>query len=303
MGMFVPTSVKRPHWVLLGRVGPLKRPGVQQHTVHGKRLISFVDDRAELQVMDEACPHRGASLAGGTVQDASVECPYHRLACSSATHPARSYDYAAIQGLVWLDYAKDLITQHVMPPYYPEFSSKEYRTFGYSRTLDVNPVLYLENLLDWVHAETVHGVKTKPIVTVSRTGPDGSATLAYDTPLGPLTVENEYRVPFTASLRFRFGDSTVMLVMFSLQPTSRSSTRLHVHIARSIAQWPAADWLFRVVTEAPVWADERLVGSIDPSGWPRNFLNSSDELAVAYREAMGRHYPDALAYFIYSNSA
>jgi phenylpropionate dioxygenase-like ring-hydroxylating dioxygenase large terminal subunit len=45
--------------------------------VLGERLVVFRDSRGELGLLDEACPHRGVSLALGRVEDGGIRCLYH----------------------------------------------------------------------------------------------------------------------------------------------------------------------------------------------------------------------------------
>lgn len=293
---FTPASLKRQHWVLLGREAALKRPGVFQHTVYGRGLVSFLDTAGELHVLDEACPHRGASLACGAVRDRAIVCPYHGRAFGAHSSPDRAYDYAALQGLVWVDYAKGLLTQHTMPPYVPELSSPEFRVHGHSAALDANAVVVLECLLDWSHPAL--GPAAPAVTALS---PDAArATRAYDTPHGPLVVETESRAPLTAVLRFSLDGAPLLVVLVSLLPSGPGRCTAHVHAARSIRPGPAADWLFRTVNGAPdVGALERVAAAVDPVAWSRNRLaGPDDEPIAAYREAMRGLHPDVLAYFV-----
>lgn len=283
--MLKPVSVKRPHWVLLCRRDALQAPRtVKRHDVYGAGIVAYTDEAAELHVVEEACPHRGASLAGGTVRDKCVVCPYHGMAWGPHTSPDHAYDHAALQGLVWVDLAKDLCTQHVMPPYYPEFSSPAFRTFGYSRTLEhVNPLVLLEHLLDWRMGEgRVH---------VDRAGPDGLASYEH----GGVRVDVAYHVPFTASLRFVLdGGRVLAVVMYSVLPASASRVSLHVQVARADADATAE--VTKIIDDAVARGDETAVGSVDARQWARNRV--TDPLALAYRDAMRRFFPEVVAYCV-----
>lgn len=292
MQPLTPVSVKRPHWVLLCRREALARPlTIKRHDVYGAGVVSYTDDAGEMHVIEEACPHRGASLAGGTVRDSCVVCPYHGLAFGAMTTPARAYDYAALQGLVWVDVAKDLCTQHVMPPYYPEFSTREFRTFGYSRVLEgVNPLVLLEHLVDW----RLPGVV--PHVRIDRAGPDARARHTYDIPEGTLAVDVAYHVPFTASLRFLLDGVPLALVMYSVLPSSPSRVCLHVHVARASQADAAPDTIARAIDDATARGDEAVLRTVDARQWDRNLV--TDELTCAYREAMRRFFPEVVAYCV-----
>ncbi|MGW5151498.1 Rieske 2Fe-2S domain-containing protein [Rhodococcus koreensis] len=43
----------------------------------GENFVAFRDTNGEVGVLDEACPHRGASLALGRVEDCGIRCLYH----------------------------------------------------------------------------------------------------------------------------------------------------------------------------------------------------------------------------------
>lgn len=43
----------------------------------GENLVLFRDERGELALVQESCPHRGASLRYGFVEDRGIRCPYH----------------------------------------------------------------------------------------------------------------------------------------------------------------------------------------------------------------------------------
>ncbi len=44
--------------------------------VHGK-LIAVFRHEGEIYAIDDMCPHMGASLAGGHVENGTVTCPWH----------------------------------------------------------------------------------------------------------------------------------------------------------------------------------------------------------------------------------
>lgn len=318
----VPVSVKRPHWVLLGFDASLARGGgVAGASVHDTKLAVYrtaptapstageAVDAGELRVALDACPHRGASLSrGGSVRGACAVCPYHSRAVGMRTHPDRFFQYAVQDGLVWLDYASDLCTQHHGPPAYPEHAANAgMRTFEYTKVLRVNPVLMAENTLDWQHLASVHRVhfiEGAPRVTVRSTGAHGLAEYAYQSPVFDLTIDNEYHVPFTTSLRFRFRNRATgeelppLLLWFSMAPVDRERTALHLRVSRGVLRSPLADWVFRLIDELPLLEDAWVVGGVDAGQWSRNRLDAGDEFVAAYRRAMADNFPEVLAWYV-----
>jgi phenylpropionate dioxygenase-like ring-hydroxylating dioxygenase large terminal subunit len=304
------TSVKTPHWVLLGFEDRLarRRESVTKVRVHDTDLAVFRDSNDSLQVALDACPHRGASLSsGGTVRGECVVCPYHARSVGRRGHRERFFDHVTKDGLVWLDYASGMLTQGQGPASYPEHADPAMRTFGYTKVLDVNPVLMTENTLDWQHLATVHRVhfiKGAPRVTIRENGLRGRAEYAYQSDLFDLVIDNEYHAPFTTSLRFRFTDRRTgrplapLLLWFSVSPMSRDKVALHLRVSRGVLRSPLADWLFRLIDELPLAEDAWVVANTDASAWSTNALDSGDTFVAGYRKAMRDFFPEVLDWYV-----
>ncbi|MFT6878915.1 MAG: phthalate 4,5-dioxygenase oxygenase subunit, partial [Granulosicoccus sp.] len=46
-------------------------------TLLGERLVLFRDSEGELGLIDRTCPHRGADLCYGRLEDNGLRCPFH----------------------------------------------------------------------------------------------------------------------------------------------------------------------------------------------------------------------------------
>jgi phenylpropionate dioxygenase-like ring-hydroxylating dioxygenase large terminal subunit len=55
---------------------PEKRP-VLPVTLGGRRLVLFRDEDGELGLIGRNCPHRGADLCYGRLEDNGLRCPFH----------------------------------------------------------------------------------------------------------------------------------------------------------------------------------------------------------------------------------
>ena len=51
--------------------------GEGKTVVVGKKLIALFCTHGEYQAIDDCCPHMGASLSGGYIEDGIVTCPWH----------------------------------------------------------------------------------------------------------------------------------------------------------------------------------------------------------------------------------
>lgn len=279
-----PTSVKRPHWVLLGFDKQLRAPGATSHTVLGKKVVTYRGVKDELLVVEEACPHRGASLATGTVRDSCLTCSFHGLDIGVHTHPHLFYEYAALQGFVWLDAAKDLITQHFMPPYFPDLTTAK-QGCVFSKTIEANALVYMESLLDG----------PGPLV---RMGPDGKTERVVETRAGPMRVEIQYHVPLVVHVRYTLQGKTAEAVV-GLLPQSHTRTLAHVHMARTYAD-PSTSALLLHSLRRDLFGKATAVGSVDAASWGKGTLGPRDALVAEYRDAMRRLYPDMLAYLTHA---
>ena len=77
----------------------------------GNKLIAVFRDRGQVFAIDDTCPHMGASLSGGYLEQGIVTCPWHHwqfdltTGVSTHTRHARVRRYAAEvrDGVVWVE--------------------------------------------------------------------------------------------------------------------------------------------------------------------------------------------------------
>lgn len=53
------------------------KSGEGKTVVVGNKLIAIFREGDTFQAIDDACPHMGASLSGGHLEDGIVTCPWH----------------------------------------------------------------------------------------------------------------------------------------------------------------------------------------------------------------------------------
>lgn len=63
-------------YTTVARVGEIPEGSGRTYTVQG-RMVAVFNQQGEYLAIDDLCPHMGASLAGGYVEDGVVSCPWH----------------------------------------------------------------------------------------------------------------------------------------------------------------------------------------------------------------------------------
>lgn len=53
------------------------REGEGKTVIVGNKLVAVFLNNGQLSAIDDSCPHMGASLSGGYVEDGIVTCPWH----------------------------------------------------------------------------------------------------------------------------------------------------------------------------------------------------------------------------------
>lgn len=106
------SSVNRSHdrWTALCSVSDLGENGGQYVALNGHGLAVFRLACGTVRVLDDICPHAGASLSGGHVSDGCVVCPWHGWPFDvhqghCPDNPAvkvKSYDVRVISDRVWI---------------------------------------------------------------------------------------------------------------------------------------------------------------------------------------------------------
>jgi nitrite reductase (NADH) small subunit len=91
-------------WIQVADAASLP-PGAGRTVAAGTARVALFNDAGEFLALDDACPHQGGSLGGGTVHQGRVICPLHSWVfelrsgrcprdthAPVATHPARCRD-------------------------------------------------------------------------------------------------------------------------------------------------------------------------------------------------------------------
>jgi phenylpropionate dioxygenase-like ring-hydroxylating dioxygenase large terminal subunit len=157
------------HWYPVLESGELRRKPLGARRL-GLDLVFWRDASGAAVVQQDRCPHLGAALSRGTVQDGCLTCPFHGMQfdgsgrCrhvpsmgSTATPPevlrARTFPAREAHGFIWLWWGEAAPAAHV--PFFDDL--REGWTWNTTRvTWPVNCSRAIENQLDVAHLAFVH---------------------------------------------------------------------------------------------------------------------------------------------------
>ncbi|WP_370208438.1 Rieske 2Fe-2S domain-containing protein [Pararhodobacter marinus] len=73
-----PADTATDGWIRIADSADLDRPRpLIPVTLQGRRLVLFRDEEGQLGLIGRHCPHRGADLCYGRLEDNGLRCPFH----------------------------------------------------------------------------------------------------------------------------------------------------------------------------------------------------------------------------------
>lgn len=143
--------------------------GPRAVTLLGEDLVAWRDDQGRARVFVDRCPHRGARLSLGSVQDGRLACPYHGWQfegsgrCSRmpaqpgfeppASHAARSVEACEAHGLVW---ARLQAGSAALPDFAAAADTRLRQVLCGPYDVATSAPRIVENFLDQAHFPFVH---------------------------------------------------------------------------------------------------------------------------------------------------
>lgn len=181
----------RRYWHPVATVPDLDNEPVLAVKILGENLALYRNDQGELGLVAERCPHRGASLAYGIPEDDGIRCPYHGWKFSRVgrcleqpSEPDNStfkyrvqipaYPVQEMGGLIWAYLGPE--PAPLLPRYDLFVRDDLDRQIGITR-LPVNWLQIMENSMDPVHLEYLHGILTN--YTLKRQGKPAAAKIRH----------------------------------------------------------------------------------------------------------------------------
>src|SRR5262245_9731642 len=189
----------RRYWYPVAVTGDLEEPPVRRVRLLGEDLVLFRDGSGRLGLVDEACPHRRASLAYGVCEPDGLRCAYHgwlfgrdgRCLEQPAEPPestfkdritVTAYPVQELGGMVWAYLGP---APAPMVPRYDVFVwDGVFRDIGHA-LLPVSWMQIMENAVDPHHVEWLHGryfrsIQERRGLPVARTFGRRHVKIAFD---------------------------------------------------------------------------------------------------------------------------
>ena len=162
----------RRYWMVVGTTRDLHDIPLA-FKVLGEELVLFRDQAGQIGLIGKHCPHRGASLEYGDIEDGGIRCPYHgwlfnvRGQClampaepKASKFPEKvkhlSYPVQEQGGLIFAYLGPDQDNPPPLPKYKALADSAGQRSLEATRVYDYNWFNFIENGADPVHFSTLH---------------------------------------------------------------------------------------------------------------------------------------------------
>jgi len=284
-------------------------------------IVLYRNTEGALTAAHNQCPHRGASLARGWVEDGHMVCAYHGFkydsdgACvripaagAEAKIPAKlclkTYQVAERHGLIWVC-LKDEATQPI--PEFDAWSDPTTQTAALSAEWNSSAGRHAENFGDvahaaWIHAETFapRDYPEIPRFEVEETE-HGLYYEVYATFLAANTFEAKknqdietslsqyfFTMPFTFDLQMNYQQG-VEHIFDTVQPISAGKIRLFMLKTRDFMKdEPIDEWI--AFQEAVNEEDRGTVEDQFPHDLPLDltaeFHMTADAFSIAYRRKL-----------------
>jgi 5,5'-dehydrodivanillate O-demethylase oxygenase subunit len=162
----------RRYWFPVGVATELtEETPTQLVRILGETLVLFRDKKGHVGLLEDRCPHRGASLSYGRVEERGVSCPYHGWLfdtkgncletpaepCDSKFHltvKQRSYPVQKLVGLYWAYLGPEPLP--LIPNFDIWFRNDGKRKIFIQPQLDCNWFQAMENSMDPAHLQILH---------------------------------------------------------------------------------------------------------------------------------------------------
>jgi phenylpropionate dioxygenase-like ring-hydroxylating dioxygenase large terminal subunit len=164
-------AVLRRYWQPVALTAEFDGPrAVRPVTVLGERLVAFRGEDGRYALIDRHCPHRGADLSYGRLEEDGLRCPFHGWkfdaeggCLETPAEPEESKLCQRIRTTAYPCEARNGIVFAYLgegePPAFPEldcFAAPDSHTFAFKGLIESNWLQALEVGIDPAHASFLH---------------------------------------------------------------------------------------------------------------------------------------------------
>ena len=164
-------NLMRRYWQPIAATSELENRWTMRVRLLGEDLVLFRDRQGHRGLVSEKCPHRGASLAYGIPTDGGIRCPYHGWefghggnCLDQPNEPegskfkdkvkTRAYPVEELNGMLFAYLGPE--PRPLLPRWDGFVTEGSIRMLGRA-LLPINWLQAMENSLDPIHAEWLHG--------------------------------------------------------------------------------------------------------------------------------------------------
>ncbi|MFE4106631.1 aromatic ring-hydroxylating dioxygenase subunit alpha [Almyronema epifaneia] len=139
----------------------------------GQNFVLYRDAQGQVAVLSDRCPHRGAALSLGWVEDNCIRCPYHGwkfqadgqcidIPANGQDHPipkkaqTASYPVQEKYGFIWMFYGDLPAAERPPIPPLPEYDDPNFHPIFVEVKFNAHYTRVIENALCPAHMATVH---------------------------------------------------------------------------------------------------------------------------------------------------
>ncbi|MDH3583769.1 MAG: Rieske 2Fe-2S domain-containing protein [Phycisphaerae bacterium] len=168
-----------PSWYAVCRSTKVGRRRPLPLNRFGRRIVVWRTDSGGAQVADARCPHLGADLGQGTLDNGLLRCRFHRWAFDAAgrcvdtaghkerpTRCLRTYATIERYGFIWCYVAGEPRFQLPVIPEADRFQTIR----APAQLIRVHPHVVIGNGLDLIHFESLHGMRFTQEPTIDTPG-------------------------------------------------------------------------------------------------------------------------------------
>lgn len=310
-------------WYVIGRPSDISYRKPFKATVWGNNYAVWRNSTTgEYYAIDDACPHKGASLSDGKLKNGCISCPYHGYEYGgdgklvhipgiefqqyNSSYGLPAYDsskYAIVEKNGWVFLNTFPLHLQTAPLEINIFDEPEAK-IGHSCVfleMDFNCYARIlsENSLDVMHIGFVHtfGNRERPAPTqessmVKISPYHFKTSYLYEAGqdsmvkkifnIRDLKIENEFILPHTTVARVIFEDYVSTVITFAL-PVSETKSKLFVKTYRNFWQNSLGDSVTAKMMKSTMLQDKAIVENIDMRFMDGKFNMKYDKLQNTYK--------------------